>query len=62
MGVRYTGCPKTIVLRNVAEFLLRGIRSVRIWLFWDAEQIYAKTRSLAQNKRSRADVKITVHH
>ena len=41
------GVPKKIVFRNVAEFLLRGIRSVKIWLFWAAKHIYAKTRCLA---------------
>ena len=42
-----TGCPKKyIVFRNVAVFLLRGVRAVKIWVFCGAEHIYAITRCL----------------
>ena len=36
-----------IVFRNIAEFLLRGVWAVKIWLFLGAEHIYAITRCLA---------------
>ena len=29
-----TRCPKKILFRNVAEFLLRGVWAVNIWVFW----------------------------
>ena len=43
----YRVSQKDIVFRNVADFLLRGIWAVKIWVFWGAEHIYAINRCLA---------------
>ena len=32
-----------IVFRNIAEFSLRGVWAVKIWVFWGAEHIYVIT-------------------